>query len=54
MYPSYMECKFIIKAPDKTRVVVDVIDMEMEPRVFDECSDYVRLTEGTRQLPGSN
>lgn len=45
-YPPFLDCRFFIKAPDKTRVVVEIIDMEMEPRIFDECSDYVGFAEG--------
>ncbi|CCD67186.1 C-type LECtin [Caenorhabditis elegans] len=44
-YPPFLDCRFFIKAPDKTRVVVEIIDMEMEPRIFDECSDYVGFAE---------
>ncbi|CAI2356716.1 unnamed protein product [Caenorhabditis sp. 36 PRJEB53466] len=44
-YPPFLDCKFVIKAPDKTRLVIEIIDMEMEPRIFDECADFIKITD---------
>ncbi|EGT30220.1 hypothetical protein CAEBREN_00344 [Caenorhabditis brenneri] len=44
-YPPFLDCKFLIKAPDKARISIEIIDMEMEPRIFDDCSDYVGFSE---------
>uniref|UniRef100_A0A8R1DKH8 C-type lectin domain-containing protein n=1 Tax=Caenorhabditis japonica TaxID=281687 RepID=A0A8R1DKH8_CAEJA len=42
-YPPFLDCRFVIKAPDKTRISIHIIDIEMEPRIFDECVDYVGI-----------
>ncbi|PIC16466.1 hypothetical protein B9Z55_023058 [Caenorhabditis nigoni] len=49
-YPAFLDCKFYIKAPDKTRIVIEIIDMEMEPRLFEECSDYISLSEENKNV----
>lgn len=42
-----MNCEYVIKADVNYRIGITIQELEMEDQLFNDCLDYVGISEGT-------